>query len=162
MKDERVHNELALTELIESLLELSEASWVTLGFPEEVQDSLRDARNIRAPAALARHKKFVRGLLRDLDWTSLALRTEQFRAGQQLAGSEGSLPIHVQRAADLVIQGERGLHRFVEEFPAANRTRLWQLIRNVKGSAEAKRPRARSVLEQAVLSAMTAGPAAEE
>jgi len=162
MKDERVHNEAALTELIDTLLKLTDASWTTLGLPEHIQDTLRDARNIKAPSPLARHKKFVRGLLRDLDWTSLALRTEQFRAGQRPMDSESALPTHVQRAADLVVQGERALHRFVEEYPIANRTRLMQLVRNVKDTSEGKRPRARSVLEQAVRLAMESGPRSEE
>lgn len=162
MKDERVNNETALTELIDTLLKLTDASWTALAVPERIQDTLRDARNIKAPSPLARHKKFVRGLLRDIDWTSLALRTEQLRAGHKPLGVDDELPLHVKRAADLVIQGERGLHRFVEEYPITNRTRLWQLVRNVKETSEGKRPRARAVLEQAVRLAMESGPASEE
>lgn len=162
LKDERVRNENALTALIETLLKVPESKWSSLGLPELAQDALRDALRIKDPSASARHKKFTRGLLRDLDWPALALRVEQLRSGLAMSDSSSSLPEHVERAHDLVVQGERGLSRFIEEFPNANRTRLRQLIKNVENSAEAKRPRARAVLEQAVLDALGTRPAGRD
>jgi ribosomal 50S subunit-associated protein YjgA (DUF615 family) len=159
LKDERVRNENALTALIDTLLKVAESNWPALGLPEHAQDALRDALRIKDLSALARHKKFTRGLLRDLDWPALALRVEQFRSGLTVGDPSRELPEHVVRAHDLVVQGERGLSRFLEEFPAANRTRLRQLIKNVELCSEAKRPRARAVLEQAVLDALTSRPA---
>lgn len=158
LKDERVRNENALSELVETLLSVNEANWEALGVSDAAQDALRDLGRIRDAGARARHKKFTRGILRDADWAALSLRVEQFRSGLGVGNASGTLPPQVERAHDLVVQGERGLSRFLEEFPHANRTRLRQLIKNVENSGEAKRPRARAVLEQAVLDALNAKP----
>jgi ribosome-associated protein len=160
LKDERVKNENALAELIDTLLKVSEAKWALLGVPEEAQDALRDLARITDPSAHARHKKFTRGMLRDIDWPALSLRVEQLRSGRDMRDPTGELPTHVELAHSLVIQGERGLGRFLEEHPHANRTRIRQLIKNVENAGESKRPRARAVLEQAVLDAIRT-PASE-
>jgi ribosomal 50S subunit-associated protein YjgA (DUF615 family) len=162
MKDERVQNENALSALVEDLLKVSDTKWTALGVPEIAHDALRDILMIKDPGAQARQKKFTRGLIRAIDWPALALRVEQFRAGQGLSESTDPLPEHVERAHELATQGDRGLGRFLEEFPNANRTRLRQLIKNIENCSEAKRPRARSVLAQAILDVLKARDAKSE
>jgi ribosomal 50S subunit-associated protein YjgA (DUF615 family) len=162
MKDERVQNENALSELVESILKVSDSKWSALGVPEIAHDALRDILMIKDPGAQARQKKFTRGLIRGVDWPALALRVEQFRAGRGLSESTDPLPEHVQRAHELATQGDRGLGRFLEEFPGANRTRLRQLLKNIENCSEAKRPRARAVLAQAILDVLKARDANDE
>lgn len=153
-KDERVAGELALLRILERLIELPESRWAQLGVSEETQDGLKDVKKIKDPGARARQLKHARAALRSEDWTAVERRIEQFAGGQALEPLEQESPLHVIKAAELVLQGDRGLARFVEEYPRANRARLKQLVRAVLDSSEAKRPRARSVLESAVLTAL--------
>ncbi len=157
MKDERVASETALLRILDRLGQLPESVWDRLGVSEETQSGLRTAKIIKDPAARARHLKHVRASLRAEDWQSIERRIEQFAGGQALDPLDQETPPHVTKAAELVLQGDPGLARFLEEYPRANRTRLRQLIRSVHEASEAKRPRARSVLEAAVYSAMETG-----
>lgn len=153
-KGERVASETALLRILSRLGELPESAWARLGVSEETQDGLKDAKKIKDPGARARHLKHVRAALRSEDWAAVERRIEQFAGGQALEPLEQDTAPHVLKAAELVLQGDRGLARFVEEYPRANRVRLKQLIRGVLDASEAKRPRARSVLESAVLTAL--------
>lgn len=154
LRKEYVNNDQALSDLLERLLDLEPRLWKILGVPDSTQDGLLDARKIVHPAARARHLKHVRAGLRSNDWPAIVRRLEQWIAGHAPSELEGSLTRSAQLAADLIVQGDPALHRFVEDYPDTDRTRLRQLVQNVRRAGEGKKARARSVLEQAVFVAM--------
>jgi ribosomal 50S subunit-associated protein YjgA (DUF615 family) len=150
LKNERVNNELALSELAEQLLEQSPDTWTSLGLSEAACEALRSARLIKSYAAKNRQLRLVRARLRDLDWMSVRAQLDQRRAGfVDGAWDQKSEQARVW-AEQLLVQKDEGLERFVQEFQAKNRQRLRQLVRNVLQAGEGKRHRARVLLTNAV------------
>jgi ribosome-associated protein len=149
LKRERVNNEKALADLVLDLLPLSEDKWRKLGVPEETIDTLIDASKIKAHGARGRQMRLVRSTLRGVEWSLIRRGLDRLKAGLTLEGSPTSAP-SIDWSEQLLVQGDPGLARFVEEFPRADRKRLRQLIRNVKSAPSAKRGKARIQLERAV------------
>ncbi len=148
-RHERVSNERALVDLVVGLARLRAKDRVNLGLPEEVLDALLDAQHIKSAPAVERHNKFVRGLLRGLDWQEVARKVDLLRAGFEAADSAIS-KLALEWCHQLVVQGDVALHRFLERFPEGDRRRLRQLAQNVIKAPEPKRAKARHALEQAV------------
>jgi len=151
-KRERVATEKALAELSERLLKVSSKVLATLELDDEAVQAVEDAKKIESAPARGRALRRVRSTLRDIDWVLLLRRLDVAAGGiAPTALREGEA---AQHAALLSAQGDAGLARFVEEFPEADRSRLRQLIQNVRRSPEAKRDKTRRQLESAVQSAI--------
>ena len=157
-KRERVANEEALSELVKNLIALPQRMLGELELPEFILDGIVDAKRIKDPSSLDRHLRHVRSLLRDLEWQPMLRRIDHLRAG---LGQEEQVPtVSLEWAETLLIQGDPGLARFLEEYPEADRARLRQLVQNVKRTTDGKRAKARRQLEVAV--ANTLGRAAHD
>ncbi len=151
IKRERVNNESALTELVEELLPLSLERWEQLAVPALTIEKMLDAKKIKHPAARARQVRTVRSTLRDADWTTVRLRLDQFRAGYPLSSPEEVEASEAQVWSEqLIVQGDSGLARFMEEYPDADRKRLRQAVRNVVSAPSTKRGKTRVQLDRAV------------
>ncbi len=151
IKRERVNNETALAELVEELLPLSLERWEQLAVPALTIEKMLDAKKIKHPAARARQVRTVRSTLRDADWTTVRLRLDQFRAGYPLSSPEEVEASEAQVWSEqLLVQGDSGLARFMEEYPEADRKRLRQAVRNVVGAPSTKRGKTRVQLDRAV------------
>jgi len=158
---ERVSNEDALAELVTRLRALTAGQLEAVGVPELVLDALRDAKQIKSYAALERHLRFTRGLLRGVDWQPLLRRVDLVRAGFSVDETEET-GAGFEWTNKLLIQGEPALRQFIEQFPETDRRRIRQLMQNVKRSSEARRAKARRILETAVHNAIEHARAEEE
>lgn len=152
-KRERVSNEDALAELVTRLRALTAGQLAAVKVPDLVLDALRDAKQIKSYAALERHLRFTRGLLRGVDWQPLLRRVDLVRAGFAVDETEETGE-GFEWTNRLLIQGEPALRRFLEEFPETDRRRIRQLMQNVSRSTEARRAKARRLLETAVQNAI--------
>lgn len=151
IKRERVNNETALAELVEELLPLSLERWQQLAVPTLTIEKMLDAKKIKHPAALARQVRTIRSTLRDSDWTLVRLRFDQFRAGHPLtAPDDAEASVAQVWSEQLLVQGDSGLARFMEEYPEADRKRLRQAVRNVVSAPTTKRGKTRVQLDRAV------------
>jgi ribosome-associated protein len=160
IKRERVNNETALAELIEELLPLSLERWQQLAVPALTIDKMLDAKKIKHAGARARQVRTVRSTLRDADWTLVRLRLDQFRAGFPLAAVDETESSEAQVWSEqLLVQGDSGLARFMEEYPDADRKRLRQAVRNVVGAPTTKRGKTRVQLDRAVAREVAAAQA---
>jgi ribosome-associated protein len=148
MKWERVNNETALAELAQELIGLNEEMLSSIGVPERALETLRDARKIKTHSARARHLRLVRATLRSADWMDLRRRLDLRKMGILAAPSDERVS---EWCEQLLIQGDPGLARFMEEFPNADRKRLRQLMRIVRAAPIEKRGKARMPLEQAII-----------
>lgn len=155
LKRERVNNEKALKDLALDLLSLNEEAYASLGVPEVAIDALVDARQIKSHGARERHLRLIRAMLRDVDWAGLRRQVDLRKMGIVA-------PTPKQDVSDwseqLLIQGDPGLARFMEEYPNADRKRLRQLARTVKSASPSRRGKARLALEQAVMHAISSNP----
>jgi ribosome-associated protein len=151
LKRERVANELALAQLVQDLLPLSEEKWRKVGVSEITMDALIDSRKIKSHAARGRHARLIRSTLRDGDWSLVRRRLDHLRAGFTLGSPEGETSSPGQIWTEqLLVQGDAGLARFCEAYPKCDRKRLRQLTRGALSVPENKRGKARLQLERAV------------
>ncbi len=159
LKRERVNNENALKELVNELIDLNEGTYSSLEVPELVVDALLDARKIKSHGARERHLRLIRARLRDMDWVSLRRRIDLRKMGIQVEAPNQET---TDWSEQLLIQGDPGLARFVEEYPHADRKRLRTLVRNVTAASPQRRGKARLALEQAVTHILSASPDDEQ
>ncbi len=145
-KEVRVANERALSSLVERLVPLSAARLAVLGLDEPVIEALGDLRGIESAPARARHVRFVRSLLRDLDWALIVRSLDRLGTG---AGIEQEMPSDAARwAVELPIQKDAGIARFLDRYPDADRRRLRMLVMNVARAPDDRRDKPRSQLQQ--------------
>lgn len=151
-KRERVATETALAELSERLLKVPPRVLAALELDEEAVQAILDAKKIESPPARGRALRRVRSTLRGGDWLTVLRRLDAVAGGLAMTAlSETEAGRH---AAMLSAQGDPGLSRFVEQFPGADRSRLRQLVQNVRRVPEAKREKARRQLESLVQATM--------
>ncbi|GEM_PF-1990024 len=151
IKRERVGNETALNDLVAALLPLSLERWEQMGVPEIAIDKLLDAKKIKSYTAKARQVRAIRASLRDADWTQIRFRLDQYNSGYAITPpTEEPASDALVWSEQLIIQGDSGLARFMEEYPNADRKRLRQLVRNVLKSPT-KRGKTRLQLDRAVV-----------
>jgi ribosome-associated protein len=146
-KLENEANELALADLSQRFVDLPKKRLEEFGLPELLLEALAAAKKITSAPAKARHMRHIRGHFRAMDWPDLLRRLDAQKAGLALELEDSEA---VRWATDLPIQGDRGLARFVEAYPNADRARLRQLLMNVVRAPEEKRTKARKQLEALV------------
>lgn len=151
-KRERVATEAALAELSERLLGVSSRLLGELGLDDDALQAVLDAKKIESPPARGRALRRVRSTLRDVDWLTILRRLDAAAGG--LSPSDLNESEAGRQAALLSAQGDAGLSRFLEQYPHADRSRLRQLMQNVRRVPEAKREKARRQLESLVQATM--------
>lgn len=152
LKRERVHNEKALAQLAKDLLALRPVDWSRLLLSEEAVDALADGQRITSHSARERHLRRVRSLLRSDDWMALRRRLDQLRSGTAVDATSSEADPALRWSEVLIVHGDAGLARFIEEHPDVDRTGLRRLLRNVQNAGDMKKTRARETLESALRS----------
>jgi ribosome-associated protein len=157
---ERLSQEQTLVRLGKELALLSARKLAQLELPEAVLDAISDAQAISSAAARNRQLKVVRSRLREVDWASIQKRLETLlRHGTTKLGVTAPPPVEPPKAdwvERLINEGAEALEAFLSQHPAADRSQLRQLIRNVQKIRSAQkataalRTKASEKLRQAV------------
>lgn len=105
-KSERKREHLALQELGESLIGLSDENLAALDLGEELLKAVRDAAHMRAHGALRRQKQLIGKLMRNVDAEAVRRHLEQTGSSER-------------REKQLFAAAERWRDRLLSEDPAA-------------------------------------------
>ncbi|TDR70632.1 ribosome biogenesis factor YjgA [Paludibacterium purpuratum] len=138
----------ALQDLGRELLELSNDKLKKIDLPEDLADALREYKRISSHGAKKRQEQYIGRLMRDID-------PEPIRA--YLAIGKGESAAHtgwlhqVERWRERLLEDDKTLPAFVDEFPQADVQQLRNLIRNArKEKLEARPPKFFRQLFQAI------------
>ena len=132
---------LALQSLGEKLLQLSADQLAQLDLPEDLNNALLQARQMRKHGAKRRQLQYIGRLMRAVDANEIQTRYENItqssaKAVQQLHKIE-------KWRERLMEEGDSALQDLTHEYPNINRNHLRQLIRSAKQEqAQNKPPRA--------------------
>src|SRR5688572_14062534 len=103
-----------------------------LELPDELLEAIELAKALDSPRARARQLRLVRGVLRDLDWSSIHERTlflleHGVLPGRAKAPGQATQPETVW-VTRLLGEGAPGLEAFLREFVRVDRTHLRQCV----------------------------------
>jgi len=137
-KSQRKRDAKKLQELAGTLLQMPEAQFNTLPFPEDLDHALRLGRKIKSHVARKRQMQFIAKLLRQHDLTSILAALEQDRDQLRLS----TMRFHIlERWRDRLIDlGDEALAEFCTSNPAADAQQIRQLIRNARKELEGGKP----------------------
>ena len=144
----------ALQDLGALLVELPPAQFKRMELPEELRAAVAACRKITQNGALRRQKQFIGKLMRSLDPAPIQSQLDAFN-GVNVA--ETARLHQAERWRDKLLAGSDALTAFVNDYPAADATRLRQFIRAVHDeTAKSKPPRAFRELFQLIRESMQA------
>jgi ribosome-associated protein len=156
--DEKRKNRItedALARLSDDLIRVGAKKLGELGLPEDLLDAVLDAQRIKSAPARNRQLRRVRGLLRDADFGGIRARLNALLEH----GSVNATVVDAETnrrethwTLRLLGEGMTGLDAFLLEFPNADRTHLWQLVRNVGKATHERRVKAELKLRTALRS----------
>lgn len=117
----------ALRKLGESLVPLGDRELEQMSLPEELLEAIQVARGIKARAGLKRQLQYIGKLLRGIDVAPVRAAME----ARQQHGRLASQRFHeLEELRDrLVEDGDKAIPEALDRFPAADRQRLRQLVR---------------------------------
>jgi len=140
--------EIELAQVASKLVDLAPKQLAKLQLPEELCEAVAGARAMSNDTARNRQLRVVRKIIREG-------ATEQIeQALHRLLNPEpGSSPSD-RWVARLVQEGDPAIDAFVQDFPAAERQRLRQLVRSVARASETQLATKRRALRRALLAWM--------
>lgn len=132
---------LAIFVLAEKLVALTDAQLDTLRMPDELRDLVRESRRITSHGARKRQLQFLAKAMRNdddevIEAIRTALENDREQSRREAAGLHR---IEVWRER-LLEEGDDALTELLDEYPAAERQLLRQLVRNAKTEREKERP----------------------
>lgn len=132
----------ALQELADRLLQLGPKEWAALDFSDKLINALQEGRRLTNAAAKRRHQRYLAKLL-SLEEQAAAVDLIQTLDAKHEADN---LHFHrLERWRDrLLTEGDAALAELLDEYPAADRQTLRQLMRQAGKEAEAGKPPAAS------------------
>ena len=144
----------ALQDLGALLVELPAAQFKRMDLPDELRAAVAACRKITQNGALRRQKQFIGKLMRSIDAAPIQAQLDAFN-GVNIA--ETAQLHQAERWRDKLLAGSDALTAFVNDYPAADATRLRQLIRAAHDeTAKSKPPRAFRELFQLIRETMQA------
>ncbi len=133
-KSQRKRDMNALQELGEALVELPESALRKITMPEELRDAVHQARAIKAHGGRKRQLQYIGKLMRNIDATPIREALEQ---RTQQARSSAHHFHQLERWRDrLLSEGDEVIEEVCERYPAAERQRLRQLVRQSRKETE--------------------------
>lgn len=160
---------LALQELGGQLAELKDEHLAKLPLGEKLLAAVRESRNIRQHIARKRHLKHIGKLLREEDAEAIRNGVEVLFQQDKAATARFH---HMEQWRDRLLNGDNAsLAEFFDAFPAADRQRIRQLVRNAQKEAAANKPpkssrllfkEIRELMEEQALPGMPADSGEEE
>ena len=138
----------ALQDLGTLLVELPAAQFKRMELPDELRAAVTACRKITQNGALRRQKQFIGKLMRSLDAAPIQLQQDAFNG---VNAAETARLHQAERWRDQLLAGSDALTTFVNDYPAADATRLRQLIRATHDeTAKSKPPKAFRELFQVI------------
>jgi ribosome-associated protein len=138
----------ALQDLGTLLVELPAAQFKRMELPDELRAAVTACRKITQNGALRRQKQFIGKLMRGLDAAPIQLQLDAFKG---MNAAETARLHQAERWRDQLLAGSDALTAFINDYPAADATRLRQLIRATHDeTAKSKPPKAFRELFQVI------------
>ena len=138
----------ALQDLGALLVELPPAQFKRMELPDELRAAVAACRKITQNGALRRQKQFIGKLMRGIDPAPIQFQLDAFNG---VNAAETARLHQAERWRDKLLAGSDALTAFVNAYPAADATRLRQLIRATQDeTAKGKPPKAFRELFKAV------------
>ena len=128
----------ALQDLGKQLVELSDSQLAKLPLGEKLLVAIEESRGIRQHIARKRHLKHIGKLLREED--EAAIRSGLDMLLNQDKAATARFHRMEQWRDRLIGEGDGVLAEFIDEYPAADRQQLRQLIRNAQKEAAGNKP----------------------
>ena len=144
----------ALQDLGTQLVELPATQLKRMDLPDELRAAVTACRKITQNGALRRQKQFIGKLMRSIDAAPIQAQLDALNGVNAV---ETARLHQAERWRDKLLAGSDALTAFVNDYPAADATRLRQLIRAAHDeTAKSKPPRAFRELFQLIRESMQA------
>ena len=126
-KSELKRRMLALQELGEALVSLSDKQLATIPMPDErLEEAIREARQIRSNSARKRHLQYIGKLMRDIDPDPIRRALDGLHQQQRQANQDFH---QLENLRDDVLRaGSSGVEMVLARWPQADRQQLRQLV----------------------------------
>ena len=146
-KSSRKRDAQAVLDLAKALVDLSDRRFAGFSLDEEIREAAALARSIRAYGGRKRQIQFLAKLMRNADLDAIR---DQFQAIEDHSSRERRRHHLLEQWRDrLLDEGDACFNDLLEQWPAADRQHIRQLLRNAKREAEqSKPPRAARALFQ--------------
>lgn len=143
----------ALQALGEALVKLPDAQFKRIELPDELRAAVADCRKITQNGALRRQKQYIGKLMRNIDPAPIQAQLDVFNG---VSAAENAKLHQAEKWREKLIADNEALTLFLNQFPAADATRLRQLIRNARDeAARGKPPKAFRELFRAIRETMS-------
>lgn len=131
-------DDLALQDLGEALVAVSEGQLAQLDLPERLHDAIQQARGISRFGALRRQMQYIGRLMREEgDAETIRAKLDAWKG----VSVEETARLHlIERWRLRLIEDEKAMETLIAEFPSADVQRLRTLVRNAKRESEAGKP----------------------
>ena len=127
-----------LTQLGKDLVALDAASLDKIPLDSQLRDAVDAARTIKSHGALKRQQQFIGKLLRNRDNTEVITAYEKIR---QQSSSTNAVFKQSEKWRELLLEDEKSnLQDFINRWPAVDRQKLRQLIRNARKEMAQNKP----------------------
>ena len=142
----------ALQDMGALLVALPSAQFKRMALPDELRAAVAACRKITQNGALRRQKQFIGKLMRSIDAAPIQAQLDAFHG---VNAAETARLHQAEHWRDKLLAGSDALTAFVNDYPAADATRLRQLIRAAHDeTAKSKPPRAFRELFQLIRESM--------
>jgi ribosome-associated protein len=137
-RTKRKHYDLALQDLGEELVAVSEDKLAALDLPERLRDAVIHARGISKFGALRRQMQYIGRLMREEgDAESIRAQVDAWKG----VSVEETARLHLlERWRVRLLNDDKALEELLIDYPQANIRQLRTLMRNAKREAEAGKP----------------------
>jgi len=137
-KSQAKRNVEAMQKLGEKLVKLSRPVLERFELDEKLMDALLLAQNIHSNSAKRRQIQLIGKLMRQTDADKIQLQLERY---QNQAVKANAHFHQLEKYRDqLLAQGDTAINLLLEDYPALDRSRLRQLLRNAKKETELNKP----------------------
>jgi len=137
-KSQLKRESLALQEMGEELVKLPAAKLAKIPMPDELTEAVTLARKIKARGGLKRQLQYIGKIMRGIDTDPIAKALSELK---NTAGKEAAKFHRLEQWRDrLVAEGDAALGELLDEFPAADRQHLRQLVRNAQQELAKDKP----------------------
>ncbi len=128
----------AMQDIGERMIALNSEELSQIKMDDELRDAIEEAQRIRSHGALKRQKQYIGKIIRSLDAEVLETQLNRILHKHDMHNAEFK---RMEKWRDrLLEQGDKGINAFIEEYPAAERHHLRQLVRNAQKEASTNKP----------------------
>ena len=132
---------LDVLKLAETLASLSEAELARVPLDDDLREEVRRTRAVTSHIARKRQNQFLAKQMRKLDAEAVEAIRYALSVDREKAHRETAAMHRLETWRDrLLADGDDALAAFIAEYPAADRQRLRQLIRNALAERKADKP----------------------